>query len=110
MNASVKGGHAMKVSSIRAFILALAIAATGGSGTSLAQSESLTGCLNLRSGGKYILTEEKAKRAVIVIGPVADLKPHGHNHRVTVTGTLTKDEGQEVFKASAIQHLDEKIS
>jgi hypothetical protein len=102
----------MKRSSIRDLIVAMVIAATGGYSTSTPASESITGCLNLRPGGQYILTQEKTDRAVTVIavGPQVDLKEHGHSHRVTVTGTLTKEQGREVLKASAIQHLDVRCS
>jgi hypothetical protein len=102
----------MKVTSTRCLILAIVIAVTGGYATSPAGAESITECLNLRSGGQYILTEEKTERVVTVIavGPLVDLKDHGHNQRVTVTGTLTKEQGREVLKASAIQHLDVRCS
>jgi hypothetical protein len=103
----------MNAVGIRLFILILVVAeASAGCGTSPAKSESITGCLNLRSGGEYILTEEKTGKAVTVIvtDPIADLKPHGHNHRVAVTGTFTKEQGREVFRTSAIRHLDEVCS
>src|SRR5262245_9062539 len=102
----------MKIASIRCLILALVLTAIGGCGTSPPKSESRTGCLNLRSGGQYILTEEKTARAVTVTaaGPQADLKPHGHKHRVTITGIRTTEQGREVFKASAIQHLNDTCS
>jgi hypothetical protein len=101
-------GKTVRASSARYLSLAIVMAATGGCAPSPAGSESITGCLNLRAGGQYILTEEKTARAVTVMaaGPLADLKPHGHNHPVTITGTLAKEQGREVFKASAIQHLD----
>lgn len=103
---------AVKSVSTRCLSLTMVIAAAGGCAPSTAASESMTGCLNLRPGGQYILTEEKTERAVTVIaaGPQADLKPHGHNHRVTITGTRTRQQDEEVFKASAIQHLDIRCS
>src|SRR5262249_4673931 len=112
MKSSSEADRTMKVATIRSLIFVCALAATGGRGTSAAESESRTGCLNLRPGGLYILTEERTARAVTVIAasPAVDLKPHGHNHRVTITGTLTKDQGRDVFKASAIQHLDDRCS
>jgi hypothetical protein len=102
----------VKSVSTRCLSLTMGIAAAGVCATSTAGSESITGCLNLRSGGQYILTEEKTERAVTVIAadPQADLKPHGHNHRVTITGTWTREQDKEVFNVSAIQHLDSRCS
>jgi hypothetical protein len=101
-------GQPIGVYAIRCIVLFTV--ASAGRAIASADSERLTGCLNLRSGGQYILTEEKAARVITVIGESSrvDLLPHGHNHRVTVTGTLAKEQGRDVFKASAIQHLDDR--
>jgi hypothetical protein len=101
----VKQEHIIKAINIRHLILVLTLAAMG-CGSSAPKSESITGCLNLRSGGQYILTEEKTARVLLVIAADADLKPHGHNHRVTVTGTFTNNQGRDAFNASTIQHLN----
>ena len=92
----------MKVSTIRFVLLAAVVAVTGACATMQAGGTSITGCLNTGAAGYYVITDEQTKQTFTVTGP--GLAPH-LSHRVTVTGTMTKEQDKEVLKASMVQHL-----
>jgi len=63
-----------------------------------AGSVSVTGCFN--KGGDadhYVLKDEKGKD-YIVTGDAAMLARHANNHRVTITGNMTKEQDKDVPK------------
>ena len=94
----------MKVSTMRLVFLAAVVAVTGACATMQPGGESLTGCLNTGNAEYYVLTEEKTKKTILVTGTPA-LASHASNHRVTVTGTMTREQDKEVLKATTVQHL-----
>jgi hypothetical protein len=51
-----------------------------------------------------MLKDEKGKE-YIVTGDAGMLARHANNHRVTITGNMTKEKGQDVVKATNLQML-----
>src|SRR5262249_8976554 len=97
----------MKIASGRGLMFAAVVGATAARAAGGAGPEKRTGCPSPGHGGENGLPQEKTKRTITVIPTVTtDLAPHAYNHRVTITGTLTKEQDKEILKASAIQHLD----
>jgi hypothetical protein len=70
-----------------------------------AGSVSVTGCFNKGADADhYVLKDEKGKE-YIVTGDAGMLARHANNHRVTITGNMTKEKGQDVLKATNLQML-----
>jgi uncharacterized protein YdeI (BOF family) len=70
-----------------------------------AGSVSVTGCFNKGADADhYVLKDEKGKDYVVT-GDAAMLARHANNHRVTITGNVTKDKDKEVLKATNLQML-----
>src|SRR3989442_5782535 len=70
-----------------------------------AGSVSVTGCFNKGADADhYMLKDEKGKE-YIVTGDAAMLGRHANNHRVTITGNMTKEKDKEVLKATNLQML-----
>ena len=70
-----------------------------------AGSASVTGCFNKGADADhYVLKDEKGKE-YIVTGDAGMLARHANNHRVTITGNMTKEKGQDVLKATNLQML-----
>ena len=70
-----------------------------------AGSVSVTGCFNKGADADhYMLKDEKGKE-VIVTGDAGMLGRHANNHRVTITGTMTKEKDKDVLKATNLQML-----
>ena len=66
----------------------------------------ITGCLNKAdAAGQYVIADEASKKNVAVVGDAALLDRHANNHKVTLTGEMTKDKDKEVFKATKLQML-----
>jgi len=66
----------------------------------------LTGCLNKSDvAGTYVIADEASKKNVTVTGDPALLDRHANNHKVTLTGVMTKDKDKDVFKAAKLQML-----
>jgi hypothetical protein len=66
----------------------------------------ITGCLNKADvAGQYVIADEAAKKNVTVTGDAALLDRHANNHKVTLTGAMTKENNKEVFKATKLQML-----
>jgi hypothetical protein len=66
----------------------------------------ITGCLNkAQAAGEYVIADEAAKKNVTVTGDAALLDRHANNHKVTLTGSMTKQNDKEVFKATKLQML-----
>ena len=67
---------------------------------------SMTGCFNKGdAAGYYVLTEEKTNKKITVTGDAAMLAAHANNHKVTLTGSMTKDKDKDVLKATKLQML-----
>ena len=70
---------------------------------------SVTGCFNKGDAeGYYVLTDEKTGKRITVIGDAGMLashaKRHGRaGHKVTITGSMTKETDKDVLKARKIQ-------
>jgi uncharacterized protein YdeI (BOF family) len=70
-----------------------------------AGSVSVTGCFNKGADADhYVLKDEKGKEYVVT-GENAMLARHANNHRVTITGNMTKEKDKEVLKATNLQML-----
>lgn len=66
---------------------------------------SVTGCFNKGTDADhYVLKDEKGKD-YIVTGDAAMLARHANNHRVTITGNMTKEKDKDVLKATNLQML-----
>jgi hypothetical protein len=71
-----------------------------------ANETALTGCLNKGAAtGQYVIADEASKKTVTVTGDPAMLDRHANNHKVTLTGTLSKEKDKEVFKATKLEML-----
>jgi hypothetical protein len=67
---------------------------------------SITGCFNKGADADhYILKDEKTGKDVIVMGDAAMLARHANNHKVTITGTQTKEKDKDVVKATKLDML-----
>ena len=70
-----------------------------------AASVSITGCFNKGdSADHFVLTDEKGMKHVVT-GDPAMLARHANNHKVTITGTMTKEKNQDVVKATKLDML-----
>ena len=67
---------------------------------------SVTGCLNKGAGpGEYVLKDDKTGKETVVTGDAKILAPHANNHQVTITGSMGKEGGKEVLKATDVKML-----
>jgi hypothetical protein len=67
---------------------------------------SVTGCLNKAdTAGQYVIADEATKKNIVVTGDAALLDRHANNHKVTLTGVMTKEKDKEVFKATKLQMI-----
>ena len=70
---------------------------------------SVTGCFHKGDAdGYYVIIDEKTGKRISVIGDAGMLashaKPRGRaGHKVTITGSMTKEKDQDVLKASKLQ-------
>jgi hypothetical protein len=70
-----------------------------------AGSVSVTGCFNKGADADhYVLKDEKGKD-YIVTGDAGMLSRHANNHRVTITGNMTREKDKDVLKATNLQML-----
>ncbi len=68
-------------------------------------SVSVTGCFNKGADADhYVLKDEKGKE-YIVTGDAGMLARHANNHRVTITGNMSKEKDKDVLKATNLQML-----
>jgi len=66
----------------------------------------VTGCLNKAdTAGQYVIADEATKKNIVVTGDAALLDRHANNHKVTLTGVMTKEKDKEVFKATNLQMI-----
>jgi hypothetical protein len=71
-----------------------------------AAEATITGCLNkAETAGQYVIADEATKKNIIVTGDATLLDRHANNHKVTLTGAMTKEKDKEVFKATKLQML-----
>jgi hypothetical protein len=67
---------------------------------------SVTGCFNKGDAeGYYVITDEKTSKKITVTGDAGMLGRHANNHKVTITGSMTKEKDKDVLKASKLQML-----
>lgn len=73
--------------------------------TATTGANTLTGCLMKESAsGKYVLTDETGKKTTVT---GTGLEKHSNNHKVTLTGTITRDGG---FRVTKIEHISANCS
>jgi len=66
-------------------------------------SMNVTGCFNKGADADhYVLKDEKGKQYVVT-GDAAKLSAHANNHNVTITGTMGKEKGKNVLKATDLK-------
>jgi hypothetical protein len=66
----------------------------------------ITGCFNKADAeGYFVIADEKTGNKVTVSGDAAMLARHANNHKVTLTGTMTKEMSKDVLKATNLQML-----
>src|SRR6266516_4798108 len=69
-------------------------------------SVSVTGCFNKGADADhYVIKDDKTGKETLVMGDTALLARHANNHQVTITGTMAKDKGKDVLKASGLTML-----
>jgi len=69
-------------------------------------SASITGCLNKGEDAEhYVIKDDKTGKETVVTGDAALLSRHANNHQVTVTGTMAKDKGKDVLKATDLKMI-----
>lgn len=71
--------------------------------------EVLTGCLNPTSDESFELTViegDQAGKKIRISGDSEELATHAKNHTVKVTGVMAKEQGEDVFKVSAVEHVE----
>ena len=69
-------------------------------------SASITGCLNKGEDAEhYVIKDEKSGKETVVMGDAALLSRHANNHQVTVSGTMAKDKGKDVLKATDLKMI-----
>ena len=72
---------------------------------------SITGCFNKGdTEGYYVIADEKTGKKITVIGDAWMLASHAkpasqRGHKVTITGSMTKEKDKDVLKASKLQML-----
>ena len=70
---------------------------------------SVTGCFHKGDAeGSYVITDEKTGKKIAVIGDAGMLASHAKSrgrsgHKVTITGSMTKEKDKDVLKASKLQ-------
>jgi hypothetical protein len=71
-----------------------------------AASVSVTGCFNKGADADhFVIKDEKSGKDVLVTGDAAMLTRHANNHKVTLTGTMSKEKDKDILKASNLQML-----
>ena len=69
-------------------------------------SVSITGCFNkAKVADQYVIKDDKTGKETTVVGDAKMLAAHANNHQVTITGTMTKDKGADVLKASDLKMI-----
>jgi len=69
-------------------------------------SVSITGCFNKGpAADQYVIKEDKTGKETVVTGDAKLLAAHANNHQVTITGTMTKENGKEVLKATDLKMI-----
>jgi uncharacterized protein YdeI (BOF family) len=91
------------VALIVAFALPLAVI---GQEKKDAGSVSITGCLNKGADADhYVIKDDKTGKETVVMGDAKLLAGHANNHQVTLTGTMAKDKGEDVLKATDLKMI-----
>jgi len=79
-----------------ALVLPLAMSAQDKAG---APETSITGCFNKGAAeGSYVITDDKTNKKITVSGDAGMLAPHANNHKVTISGTMTKEKNESIGK------------
>src|SRR5262245_19933416 len=91
---------------VLAISVALALPITVSAQDKAGAEVTLTGCFNKGDvAGHYVIADEASKKNVTVTGDPAMLDRHANNHKVTLTGSMTKEKDKDVFKATKLQML-----
>jgi uncharacterized protein YdeI (BOF family) len=69
-------------------------------------SVTITGCLNKGADADhYMIKDDKTGKETVVMGDAKLLAGHANNHQVTLTGTMAKDKGEDVLKATDLKMI-----
>jgi hypothetical protein len=90
---------------VAAFVAMLLPLALAGQGKEDSGTISVTGCLNKGPDASHFLLKEESGKEYVVTGNTVMLSGHANNHRVTITGSMTKERNQDVLKATNLQML-----
>jgi hypothetical protein len=66
---------------------------------------SVTGCLNKGADADHFTLKDDQGKEYTVTGDTATLTRHANNHNVTITGTMSKENGKDVLKMGAATDL-----
>src|SRR5215510_13343577 len=66
-------------------------------------STSITGCLNKGADADHFVIKDDKGKETVVTGDAATLSRHAANHNVTLTGTMGKEGGKDVLKATDVK-------
>ena len=67
---------------------------------------SITGCFNKGADADhYVIKDEKTGKDTVVTGDAAMLAAHANNHKVTISGNMSKEKDKDVLKATNLQML-----
>jgi hypothetical protein len=75
----------------------------GGDKKDMAGSTSITGCFNKGADADHFVIKDDQGKETIVTGDATILARHANNHNVTLTGTMAKEAGKDVLKASDLK-------
>ena len=65
----------------------------------------ITGCLNPADMEGYFVIEDETTNEKTTVTGLPSLARHSNNHKVTVTGAMTKEQGKDVMKVTKVQML-----
>lgn len=87
-----------------AILLPLTLAAQGKKSAGKKTSgTSVTGCFNKGADADHFVLKDAKGKQYVVTGDAAQLSGHANNHNVTITGTMGKEKGKKVLKATDLK-------
>ena len=75
----------------------------GGEKKDMGGTQTVTGCFNKGADADHFVIKDDKGKETVVTGDASTLARHANNHNVTLTGTMAKEQGKDVFKASDLK-------
>jgi hypothetical protein len=69
----------------------------------MAGSNTVTGCLNKGADADHFVIKDDKGKETVVTGDATLLSRHANNHNVTLTGSMAKEGGKDVMKATDLK-------